>query len=674
MYKYYDALLNRSGDALAGHYVRLFDAAGNQVDIYADKSLTPIISESGVANAAKSDDDGMVRFFVESGDYDMRLYDATDTFVSAERAVPMVRGITDGDLSVPSMASGIGEISEGNVQAALDVASAGIAARPTTAALASDSGFMLVKSKRPDAHTYARTGLEMSLTGAIDGGPGVSIFHWIDPALDELILAGGSGSGASNCAAMVQSALDNAPLGVTLTAKRGTFRIETPLLVSREVSIAAESQTTFFGVFNDITKDIIKIKLAEASGGEGRRMSMRNVVIEHAFGLNCRHALNLESIPDDDDLPLLQMSVENCRFAIPDALATRALRIGGLTTQKHVFRSVYFKNGVILDQCADGNRFLQCSLDGYRGFLTDIQLGAFKTEIQQCIIVCRDGALWVKNGAQIDFIENQIEHFPGYGDNESEFAAHVTIAPEDWLCAGIRIIGNNFGGHATKVDRAIYATSAKGAGVQGLIVDENVFGICKEEDVNLADAGVRYTRMGHHELRGDGPKRGGSAYDIYPAVVPNTLNVDRLLAVTDNGVGTRGVAAWRDASGLGGADANTMMNGTCLNTFHAWMDRDGHVHFDGSRLIGPSTAWASVQVLQMPDGWRPAPQQGGSLMGLYPISMVDISNGDYVSGAYAQILDDGKVLMSKPVTAGTVWFSLSSVSYQAARAGYDPGS
>src|SRR5690606_11070520 len=95
MFKYYNALLNRSGDALAGYFVRLFDSSGNQVTIYADENETAISTESGVANAAKSDLDGMVRFFVPSGDYDIRLYDPNDNFISTERAVSMVKGISE---------------------------------------------------------------------------------------------------------------------------------------------------------------------------------------------------------------------------------------------------------------------------------------------------------------------------------------------------------------------------------------------------------------------------------------------------------------------------------------------------------------------------------------------------------------------------------------------------
>lgn len=157
MFKYYDALLNRSGDALAGHFVRLFDAAGNQIDIYADESETPIVSESGVANAAKSDSDGMVRFFVPSGDYDIRLYDASDTFLAAERAVPMVRGVTSAELLEDTTAASIGEVNEGNVQAALDAANTAIGERPTTAALASSSGGDMVGFIQPDTSAEIRT-------------------------------------------------------------------------------------------------------------------------------------------------------------------------------------------------------------------------------------------------------------------------------------------------------------------------------------------------------------------------------------------------------------------------------------------------------------------------------------------------------------------------------------
>jgi len=120
MFKYYNALLNRSGDALAGYFVRLFDSSGNQVTIYADENETAISTESGVANAAKSDVDGMVRFFVPSGDYDIRLYDPNDNFISTERAVPMVKGVSELTLAGDDGATKVGTSDSVTVQDALD--------------------------------------------------------------------------------------------------------------------------------------------------------------------------------------------------------------------------------------------------------------------------------------------------------------------------------------------------------------------------------------------------------------------------------------------------------------------------------------------------------------------------------------------------------------------------
>lgn len=89
MFKYTNAFTNRSGDALPGYFAKLFDADGNAVDIFADASSTPISTVSGVANAALSDENGMFRWHVANGTYDIRFYDANDVFVSVETGVSM---------------------------------------------------------------------------------------------------------------------------------------------------------------------------------------------------------------------------------------------------------------------------------------------------------------------------------------------------------------------------------------------------------------------------------------------------------------------------------------------------------------------------------------------------------------------------------------------------------
>lgn len=90
MYKYYDAILNRAGDALAGYLMRLSDNSGAPIPIYADENETPIITESGIENAAKSDENGMVRFYVYSGEYNISIYDENGVYQQGEVGVPMI--------------------------------------------------------------------------------------------------------------------------------------------------------------------------------------------------------------------------------------------------------------------------------------------------------------------------------------------------------------------------------------------------------------------------------------------------------------------------------------------------------------------------------------------------------------------------------------------------------
>lgn len=141
MFYYYNALQTKSGDILPDYLVRLLDADGNEVDIYADDSETPIITVSGVANAAKADDLGMVRFWVPNGIYDLSIYDATDTFKGSEPGIPMFdAGAVVSDLASHDADKGASLVSMeggGTVEDA-------ILARPTTAVLASSTGGEMV--------------------------------------------------------------------------------------------------------------------------------------------------------------------------------------------------------------------------------------------------------------------------------------------------------------------------------------------------------------------------------------------------------------------------------------------------------------------------------------------------------------------------------------------------
>jgi hypothetical protein len=91
MNHFFDAITDAKGNALTGYYVRVTDAAGNGQSLYADASLTPIISVSGLADAAQVDTNGNVDFFINVGTYTVNIY-ATDgtTLVKSVTNVPMV--------------------------------------------------------------------------------------------------------------------------------------------------------------------------------------------------------------------------------------------------------------------------------------------------------------------------------------------------------------------------------------------------------------------------------------------------------------------------------------------------------------------------------------------------------------------------------------------------------
>lgn len=125
MYHYVNSIANIRGDALVGFYVKAVDpGAGNIVSIYADDSGTPIVSVSGIANAAEVDSDGNVSFWIPTGTYHLDIY-ATDatTFVKRVESLPMVTPndlVTATGLASSTGAAAVGRTGGSTVQTALD--------------------------------------------------------------------------------------------------------------------------------------------------------------------------------------------------------------------------------------------------------------------------------------------------------------------------------------------------------------------------------------------------------------------------------------------------------------------------------------------------------------------------------------------------------------------------
>lgn len=153
MYSYFNAVTNRSGDALPGYYVRLFDENGTAVDIFADDSGTPISTTSGKDNAAKSNDNGMLYFFVANGIYDIRYYDTNDEYVDVSPRISMFdAGALTADLASTTAGKGASLVA---LEGGSDVQT-GMDARPTSATLAATGGAALVGFIQSGAGAVAR--------------------------------------------------------------------------------------------------------------------------------------------------------------------------------------------------------------------------------------------------------------------------------------------------------------------------------------------------------------------------------------------------------------------------------------------------------------------------------------------------------------------------------------
>jgi len=75
MFHYFEAITNTSGDSLIGYFARVVDpATQNTVTISADDNGTPIVTVSGVENAATTDQYGNLDFYVVPGTYHLDIY------------------------------------------------------------------------------------------------------------------------------------------------------------------------------------------------------------------------------------------------------------------------------------------------------------------------------------------------------------------------------------------------------------------------------------------------------------------------------------------------------------------------------------------------------------------------------------------------------------------------
>ena len=387
----------------------------------------------------------------------------------------------------------------------------------------------------------------------------------------------------------------------------------------------------FFGT--NQTDPLLQISLRQAASGSGDARRMRLDGISAYFATGGGDALLIRSFDKSStrEIGNLGMVIERCGLSGPPAGNGVALRMEGNQTQAHIVRDCDIANTIWL-ACTDGVTLTGNIIAGTKpGVVADLVEGAFKTEIAHNLIVSRDGAIVVRNGSQIDILNNQIEQPPAL--NQSEHSAHIVFEPTRYASHGCRVIGNNLGG-GTNLLRSIWCGGAR-FGVEGLTITENVSNYAgpgpRHVDIELADPAVRWTRIDGNSARGS-----------RPGVDPSSP-----LTIVDRGTGTYGVRQTANSALIGSGWQAT-------SDFRFWKTLDDILHFSGALTAAASSA--SSTIITLPPGFRPrttirftAPGDIGAVMLVAsPDGSIRLASGN------ADNLDFGSVAL--PV-AGTAVYS-----------------
>ena len=476
---------------------------------------------------------------------------------------------------------------------------------------------------------------------------------------------GATGGNTATDSAKLQLALDNAPLGSTVFFPPGRY-LTTGLTMSRQVSLRFDPGATLIGIGNDPTAHVLNVKLREAIDNSGGTTRFDNLRVYCAVGANALSCLNLES-QADEDVSLIGVIVNGGLIFATDQMAGAAVRIAGLTSQKHLFSGTEIVNQVS-NAGSDGTKFVGCNVHGIKpAFVLKLNDGAFKTGIYDCLISARDGALVVRRGSAVDFLRNSIEQGAAYGENRNPAGASILLEALDRDLHSITIEGNNFVGSENKLAAHILARTADRHVIEGLKIRNNIFGQTRTKvDIVFADAGVRYAQIAFdQELRGD---RGGGGWTVYPAYSPNRLDVGDLLVVADNGIGTSNVR--KSATALGGPNPETLLNGwACHPAMRFFKDASNHTVFSGE-AFAPGLRQGGVTVGVLPIGFRPVADEQFALAATDPATMerriafcdVLAASGEIRIGAVI----DGQ-------STGRLRVGLAGIRFLAKREGYNPG-
>lgn len=432
--------------------------------------------------------------------------------------------------------------------------------------LAANTGFTLIKHKRPEAGTYARTAAQMDRIGALDS-IGLSLMHWLPSDLDEAILAASNGTMLDT---YIQSAFDNCPAEAALVfPPGGELRTNQTIENPRAVSIYG-NRCQWRGYFGaDTSNDLFLVHAV----GDQRQFFMRDLYA--SFSTGGRNAVRLFS--DEVTGALLEFSITNCGLGtVNGGLGTTgyALCIEGLGTHMGVVRGNGIAGGIYAAS-ADRNVYTENLIYGHKGIVVNLIGGAYSTVFSNNGIVSRDG-VFIQNGDNIFFTHNQVEQFSGYGANASAFGSQLTLYGYDRSVLNCVIENNNFGGGANcaapvtmvaNVERARFMNNQYNAGISGY-------------DVRVLGSTVKFCSFDEQFTRGAG------------------RDTSEPLYIFDSGTATRGI--WKPSTIL------TFSNGWTANAAFGMSVAvtESLALLSGGLVVG-SAAGLTDKITVVPEGYRP---------------------------------------------------------------------
>lgn len=338
------------------------------------------------------------------------------------------------------------------------------------------------------------------------------------------------GVGADDTA-MLQYALDSAPIGCILHLPNRQVTITDQLVMTRFMHIRGHNALQ--ASFTDPNKALLKVKISEF----GTTGNARCLMIEGGNWYSLTHVGAIIhmvcGVTLADGAPLLNFQIFNGLFTE----AQYGIRISNLDNHfgridnNTIGGSIA---GVFIDGTADGHLITRNVIAGTGvAVIFNLANGAFAQGVMHNALVADGGAVEIQNGDLCYVMYNQIEQ-PRAGNLLG--GSHVLIRGNSRIARNNRIMHNNFGGGG------FIQTSVTVFNGRYNVLDYNQFGLPTYQDVNFSNAAGAGLEARYNTF---GPNNGyrGSRSLQTPASVPIGIvgtDTTRRAIIADSGIGNRG--------------------------------------------------------------------------------------------------------------------------------------